>query len=59
MQVLSISDFVFDEQPVMDQLQYQGLAVDLVIREGLSFKLARGSIEAPVVIGEIQRCDEE
>jgi len=59
MQVHSIINFVLDEQPDPNELLYQGLTVDLVVREGLRLELLRGAIETAIVVGEIQRCDEE
>ncbi|HXI41608.1 MAG TPA: hypothetical protein VNH83_16620 [Bryobacteraceae bacterium] len=59
MQVLAIRDVIFDEQPGPNHFEYQGLAINAVIREGLSFQLARASLEVPIVVREIQRCDEE
>jgi hypothetical protein len=59
MQVLAIRDLILDEQPMPQQISYQGFTINAVIREGLSFELARASFEVPVVVREIQRCDEE
>lgn len=59
MQVLAIRDLILDEQPMPEQFSYKGLTINAVIRKGLSFELARTSFEVPVVVREIQRCDEE
>jgi hypothetical protein len=59
MQVNAAVIFVFDEQPNPEQFLYQGLAINLVIGEGLGLELLRRAVETAVVVGEVQRCDEE
>ncbi len=59
MQIEFVCDPIFDEHPDAKHLDYQGLAVNGVVWESLGFELSCATVEIPVIVREIQRCDEQ
>jgi hypothetical protein len=59
MQILLPASLVFDQAPGAEKLLDEGLDVELVVREDLTFKLLGRSVEASVVVCEVPCGDEE